>query len=38
MEQEKLEIVIHEISCNSIITLLCAAKEAYLEQITLSHY
>jgi len=27
----------YEISCNYIITLLCAAKEAYLEQITLNH-
>jgi len=41
MEQEKLGIkyfIIHEISHNSIIMLLCATKEAYLEQTTLNHY
>jgi len=31
-------IVVHEISHNSTITLLCAAKVAYLEQTALNNY
>jgi len=34
----KSYVVIHEISHNSIITLLCVAKEVYLEQTALNHY
>jgi len=37
-ETRRSYIIIYEISRNSIITLLCAAKEAYLEQTTLNHY
>jgi len=33
-----LHFTIYKLSCNSIITLLCAAKEVCFEQITLNRY